>query len=219
MTGNVLIVSFRPEGRETAALAEKLIRISPVPAAIACLRSKPGSSVPELSSAIAESDGDTLIMPMLIQKGSAYRAILSYGCRTGLPLLGDEESASEAAEALSEALERKDGKNYLIIAHGDREGNTGEYRMLKSLLREDMMLCSLSGQDAFSPEAVPYAAETEIIPFLLSYGFHAGKDIEEIILPELEQTRKAYIRRCSLLSLSTRFEEMVVRHFMELVTQ
>ena len=59
----------------------------------------------------------------------------------------------------------------------------------------------------------------EIIPFLLSYGFHAGKDIEETILPELEQTRKAYIRRCSLLSLSTRFEEMVVRHFMELVTQ
>ena len=219
MTGNVLIVSFRPEGRETAALAEELIRISPVPAATACLRSKPGSSVPELSSAIAESDGDTLIMPMLIQKGSAYRAILSYGCRTGLPLLGDEESASEAAEALSEALERKDGKNYLIIAHGDREGNTDEYRMLKSLLRDDMMHCSLSGQDAFSPEAVPYAAETEIIPFLLSYGFHAGKDIEETILPELEQTRKAYIRSCSLLSLSTRFEEMVVRHFMELVTQ
>ena len=40
-----------------------------------------------------------------------------------------------------------------------------------------------------------------------------------VLTPELEQMRKAYIRRCSLLSLSTRFEEMVVRHFMELVTQ
>ena len=79
-------------------------------------------------------------MPLLVQKGSAYRTIISYGCRTGQPLLGNEADASEAAAALSETLERKDGKNYIIIAHGDMEGNTDEYRMLKALLRDDMKL-------------------------------------------------------------------------------
>lgn len=219
MTGNALIVSFRPGSRETDALAEKLIGISPVPASAACLRGKPDSPVPELSSMIAESPGDTLIMPLLIQKGSAYRTMLSYGRRTGQPLLGNEADASEAAAALSEALERKDGKNYIIIAHGDMEGNTDEYRVLKSLLRDDMKLFSLRGPDTISPEAVPDAEETEIIPFLLSYGFHAERDIAEIILPELEYRMKAYIRRCSLLSLTPRFEEMMIRHFRELVTK
>ena len=108
MTGNALIVSFRPGSRETDALAEKLIGISPVPASAACLRGKPDSPVPELSSMIAESPGETLIMPLLIQKGSAYRTMLSYGRRTGQPLLGNEADASEAAAALS--LRRLNGR-------------------------------------------------------------------------------------------------------------
>ena len=215
MEEHVIIASFGTSDRiaaESISNLEKTLKeISTCSVSTAYLSSKEHSIEKELSMNASKS---VSIMPLLVQKGSEYERILSYGKHTGEPLLSSEHDAKRIAIVLDRALVRKENTSYLLIAHGQRERKVKEYEKLASHLRSDISLTFLMGPEKYTISRLPENEKIVIVPFLLVFGHHAKEDIRKNVIPFLESRGKeVMLIEKSLLELSYGFSEIFKDHF------
>ena len=200
MDRRAVIISFGTndiEARKTMEnLENRLMSFSDIPVSTAHLLHNSGNTLDEIIT--EHGNEELLLMPLLIQKGSEYERICSYGFQTGEPLLGNEEDA----------------------AHGTEKMEIKEFGLLQRHLRRDMLLTSLKGKDNYMTASVPDTKHIIIIPFLFAAGHHVKKDMRERVVPFYERKdRIVTLREEGLLSISDGFSELVCSHFRNLLTK
>ncbi len=219
MSERIIIVSFGTRDSSAAETMERLERrlesLSPFSVSKAYLSSQEHS----LEKAISSLGPDNArIMPILIQKGEEYDRILSYGFRTGSPLLGSEEDAAAISKILSTSLPEKSDTSYLLIAHGSEGRRIPEYDILNSFLRSDISLVTLKGPGNYHTAKLGEKENIIVVPFLLAFGRHAKNDIKKEAVPFLmEKGRNVRLEENGLLSFSEDFSLLFEKHFRTLL--
>lgn len=167
----------------------------------------------------AEKECEILIIPLLLQKGSQYEKLLSLNKRCALPLLGSQSNVERVAEIVNENLERKKGLRYLIIAHGSKEAKTNEYKLLESLLRDDISIATLKGDLSYKDANIKEKS-MHIIPFLLTYAHHAKNEIARDVVSFFEkQGKDVSLSECGLLSSFPSLMEIFKKNLMSLLEE
>ena len=222
MDRRAVIISFGTndiEARKTMEnLENRLMSFSDIPVSTAHLLHNSGNTLDEIIT--EHGNEELLLMPLLIQKGSEYERICSYGFQTGEPLLGNEEDAMAIAEIMNTSLPAAPDTSYILIAHGTEKMEIKEFGLLQRHLRRDMLLTSLKGKDNYMTASFPDTKHIIIIPFLFAAGHHVKKDMRERVVPFYERKdRIVTLREEGLLSISDGFSELVCSHFRNLLTR
>ena len=212
-----ILASFgsRTHSAELETLQTKLSLRSPIETESVHLSHITGRTT--LEAAITD---DSIIMPLLIQKGYEYRRILSLGLPTGEPLLSSSDDIMRIAGILRKELERKAGRTYIFAAHGNKDERIAQYDELNETLPDDIRIITMQGPCRFPAENIMAADEIILMPFLLTIGHHALIDMQEKVLPKLRRLCKqvSYVNE-SILSLSTGFYEIFEDHFCRLLEE
>lgn len=126
---------------------------------------------------------DSIILPLLVQRGDEWRRLQSYSRAVAEPLL-NTSSVKAVAKVLEEGLERREGLIHVLMAHGSGGRHIAEIDELSSILRDDIVLCTLKGQKPWRELSIQ-AENVRITPFLLTGGHHVRKEAAETIVPFL----------------------------------
>ena len=209
----VIIVSFGTKDEKAQAslkrIENRLSSLSPYPVLYAYSSHSITNATKErknIETIIEENkERDIIIMPLMIQNGGEYEKILSFGYKTAKPLLGGRDSIERVARVINDTLEKQDGMKYLLIAHGEEGRARKEYEIIASLLRPDITLATLKGDECYKNIEIEEDG-VHIIPFLLVYGHHAKHDIKEEVIPYFKEKGKLLsMSECGILE---KFEEL-----------
>lgn len=223
----IIIVSFGSNdgdgAKDIKKAEESLALLSPYPVSYAYTSHQiicEDSTHKSLEETIkAEKDCEILIMPLLIQRGSQYEKLLALNKSCALPLLGSKGNAERVAEIINENLERREGLRYLIIAHGSEEVSTSEYKVLESLLRDDISIATLKGDLSYKDAHIEEKS-VHIFPFLLTYAHHAKNEIAGDVVSHFEEQGKdVSLSECGLLSSFPSLIKIFEKNLMSLLEE
>ena len=123
------------------------------------------------------------------------------------------------AEIINENLERREGLRYLIIAHGSEEVSTSEYKVLESLLRDDISIATLKGDLSYKDAHIEEKS-VHIFPFLLTYAHHAKNEIAGDVVSHFEEQGKdVSLSECGLLSSFPSLIKIFEKNLMSLLEE
>ena len=217
----IIIVSFGSNdgdgAKDIKKAEESLALLSPYPVSYAYTSHQiicDDSTHKSLEEAIkAEKECEILIMPLLIQRGSQYEKLLSLNKRCALPLLGSKGNADPNTILFWHTF------GYLIIAHGSKEVSTSEYKVLESLLRDDISIATLKGDLSYKDAHIEEKS-VHIIPFLLTYAHHAKKEIARDVVSHFEKKGKdVSLSECGLLSSFPSLIKIFEKNLMSLLEE
>lgn len=198
MNRRLVIVSFPPScGKD----AEPLMRLESEIIRSTSLEACPVHLPHGQGQLEALAKEDCLVLPLLVQKGSTYKAIRTMFPHTAPPLLDSDENMNTIASALCRKLIPAQDRRYILIAHGDGNEPTEEYSRFSSFLRKDMSLVTLKGTKSYT-SFHPQERTLVLVPFLLCAGHHAKHDIMKKVLPHYSDgSRTVSMREQGLLTL------------------
>ena len=125
----------------------------------------------------------SIMLPLLVQRGDEWYRLQSYSRTVAEPLL-NPSSVKTVARVLEEGLEKREGLVHVLMAHGSGGRHIAELDELSSILRDDIVLCTLKGQKPWRELSIQ-AENVRITPFLLTGGHHVRKEAAETIVPFL----------------------------------
>lgn len=126
-----------------------------------------------------------VVLPTYMTFGSEYNKVvtavegLSFECKMGLPLLGNEVLRRQAAEALIHEIQLADGETALYIGHGTKQEKDQVYELLEKAVQRAGQNTAIIGtlENAESTVARIDTKRVRLVPLLLTAGRHALRDV------------------------------------------
>lgn len=144
--------------------------------------SKRNIHIDNLAEALEKTSSydEVIIQPTHIIMGYEYDSICNNakGCTVGLPLLGSDEDYKKVADFLNNTFPYKEDSCVFIVAHGTEHSANKSYSRLNSLLRDDMFIYTIEGEnDSAVLEKSSKYKNVLLTSLMLVCGDHAHNDI------------------------------------------
>ena len=153
----------------------------------------PGTAVYELlsqdSAPVSEKNARVLVLPLMLIPGKEYEKLrCSLDRFTVLPpLLSDSRDMMQLIAVLKEIY--KGSETLLLMGHGSSGPADQYFRQLGKRMQEtsSMKLCTTMGALSYRTHLPCRCENVRLAPLMLNAGYHVRKDMQEHLLPMLQQ--------------------------------